>query len=63
MPRSIEDLKVLSKQYLKNIQGDESTNEEKVYLSYIEEHYLAACKKEAESQEQHKRGSSPIREL
>ena len=49
MPRTIDDLRMLSKQYIKSTQAAEHTQDEKVYLSYIEEHYLAAARKETEA--------------
>lgn len=51
LPRSIEDLKLISKQYQKNISAVEQTQDEQIFLSYIEEHYLSACKRDGETRE------------
>jgi hypothetical protein len=68
MPRTIDELKVLSKQYQKNIKSYEQTQDEQIYLSYIEEHYLNTCKREEDATNQHanvtkERGISPVRDL
>lgn len=51
LPRSIEDLRLISNQYIKNSSAVEQTQDEQIYLSYIEEHYLAACKRDGNVRE------------
>jgi hypothetical protein len=63
LPKSVEDLKLISKQYQKNISAVEQTQDEQIYLSYIEEHYLATCKRDGETHDITPKGSSPIRDL
>ena len=38
MPKTLEDLRLYSREYLKNLGVTEDLQEEKVYLQYIEKH-------------------------
>ena len=38
MPKSIEDLRLLSREYMKNLGVNDDLQDEQVYLHYIEEH-------------------------
>lgn len=65
MPNTIEDLRLLSKEYMRNLGGNDDLREEQIYLSYIEEH-LNAQERVNAAGKGHGRASpciSPIRNL
>ena len=41
MPKTIDDLRLFSKEYMKNLGVMDDLNEEQIYLSYIEDHLNA----------------------
>ena len=41
MPSSIEDLRLISREYMKNLGVTDDLQDEQVYLQYIEEHLKA----------------------
>ena len=58
MPKSIDDLRKISSEYLKNLGSGDMLIEEQIYLSYVEDHLLA---KEKEVQRDvHGQATSPV---
>ena len=41
MPNSLDDLRLLSREYMKNLGVNDDLQDEQVYLAYIEDHLKA----------------------
>ena len=41
MPKTLEDLRLLSREYMKNLGATDEIHDEQVYLAYIEDHLKA----------------------
>ena len=67
MPKSVEDLRLMGKEYMKNLGATEDLQDEQVYLQYIEEHLNAQAREaqaaESRSQQRPAATLSPIRNL
>lgn len=66
MPKTIEELRVLSNEYKKNLGAADEIHEEQVYLQYIEDHLKAQEKyvrKGVVEDNEEDRTNSPIRNL
>ena len=64
MPKSIEDLRLMSREYMKGLHVVDDIQDEQVYLSYIEDH-LKAQERCTATGESHNANAalSPIRNL
>ena len=68
MPSSLEDLRLLSREYMKNIGAVDDLQDEQVYLQYIEDHLKAQERQatqgdSASAARAQKSALSPIRNL
>ena len=65
MPNSLDDLRLLSREYIKNLGVNDDLQDEQVYLAYIEDHLKAQEKQTSsiDTSRANHSALSPIRNL